>query len=544
MASDDRAGEFGKGREGVEQLDDAAAKNAMSKNVIVSLASRAFYLATRLFLPPLILLHVSLEEYGIWACCFVLISYLGMTAFGVSNVYIRYVAEYHSKGKLERIGDLVSTGVTTMVALCALVLPLIWVSLPKVIAAFKISEELERTAFVLFFGTAAIFTLDMTLGAFSDVLTGLQRIATVNKIWVVTSTGEALLSVVLLFSGFGIYSLLIAYIARTLVHHASCIVSFRRALPGVSVGIGRFQRSYLSLFYRYGSVVQITGLLSMGLRSIEKVLAGLTLGVSATGLFEVGEKFPMMATSISSSMNGVLFPMATYLHGQAKKDQLAKLYLKGSRYLSIVTGLMTGFMPGFAAVLITAWMGSDPQYADAALIMVFFALPWHINILTGPGSAFFRGIEKPKYELSYPISQLALVTLFVGIAFLTVGPSILSISAAVSSAMVLSAIGYVVFVNRYFGFSQGAWFARVLLPGLVPYAVSAALGYALRDLAPWAAEGRWNALQLVLGAGIAYTALSALVILFGLTDWGEREYLRLQVQHTLGGLFRVRHKEG
>ena len=43
---------------------------------------------SRVGLPPIILSYVSLEEYGIWATCFIVISYLGMSTFGIANVYI------------------------------------------------------------------------------------------------------------------------------------------------------------------------------------------------------------------------------------------------------------------------------------------------------------------------------------------------------------------------------------------------------------------------------------------------------------------------
>ncbi|NJN63943.1 MAG: oligosaccharide flippase family protein [Acidobacteria bacterium] len=519
-------------------MSAASAKDTLSRNVVVSLAGRVIYLVTRLFLPPLILLHVSLDEYGIWACCFIVISYIGMSSFGVSNVYVRYAAEYQAKGQLDRVGKLVATGMVVVGSVCLLIIPAVWFAIPWLIRAFQIAPELAPTATWLFFGTVAVFMIDMTFGAFSDVLTGLQRITVTTTVWIVTSTGETLVAIALLFFGLGIESLLIAFALRSIVAHLIEARYFFKALPGVRIAPWHFDRSYVGIFGRYGSVVQVSGLLAMALRSIEKVIAGMTLGVSSTALFDVGEKLPMMATSVSSGVNGSLFPLATYLHGQDKRDQLMKLYLKGSRYLHVITGLMCGFMAGFAPVLIAAWLGPDPMLHDAALIMVIFALPWHLNVVTGPASMLFRGLEQPKRELFYPISQAILVALFVSVAFLVWGVSIETIAGSVAAAMVGSALLYCAYANRHFGISQWDYLRTALMPGLAPYVTAALLALASLPWIEWAASDRWRALMLTAGAGCAYTGVTLAVIWFLMTDWGEREYLRLQIAHTAKGMVR------
>ena len=99
------------------EAGNAEMKNLLSKNASVNLVAKVFYMITRFFLPPLTLSYVTLEEYGIWAACFILIGYLGMSAFGVSNVYIRYVAEFHARKEIDQINRLLSTGLTVIAAL-------------------------------------------------------------------------------------------------------------------------------------------------------------------------------------------------------------------------------------------------------------------------------------------------------------------------------------------------------------------------------------------------------------------------------------------
>ncbi|MFO7859541.1 MAG: hypothetical protein R6V11_11585, partial [Ectothiorhodospiraceae bacterium] len=155
----------------------------LSRNVVSSIGTKVLYLLSRFMLPPVILAYVTLEEYGVWSLTFMLIGYLGMGAFGVSNVYIRYVAVYAARGEQHRIGDLLSTGLTLVSAFGLICLVVVWFSLPGLLVYVSVPEHMMQTAFWLVFGTVAVFMLELSIGSFAYVLTGLQRIVLQNRIW-------------------------------------------------------------------------------------------------------------------------------------------------------------------------------------------------------------------------------------------------------------------------------------------------------------------------------------------------------------------------
>ena len=67
----------------------SALKEQLFKNFSLGFAARIYYLGTRFLLTPITLAYVTLDEYGIWAACFILISYMGMSSMGIANVYVR-----------------------------------------------------------------------------------------------------------------------------------------------------------------------------------------------------------------------------------------------------------------------------------------------------------------------------------------------------------------------------------------------------------------------------------------------------------------------
>lgn len=510
-------------------------KNRLSQNAVVQLAAKVLYMLSRVGLPPVILSYVTLEEYGIWATCFIIISYLGMSTFGIANVYIRYTAEYYARHDIEAINRLLTTGLAVTIPVCTALLALLGFGMPILLDLFKVAAHLRETAAVLIFATAAAMMLDLTFGAFSHVLNGMQLMVRQTGIWVASFLLETVLIVGLLLAGLGVYALLWAFVIRYLLATWLSARACFQVLPGLTLGPRHFDRRQLTLFYRFGGVVQISGLLSMILYSIEKVIAGAFIGVRATGLFDLGEKLPVMSSQITSALNTVFLPAVTHLYSLGQIEELGKLYLKGARYISLLTGLMMGFMAGFAAPIMTAWLGPNEEFQITAFIMAWFTLPFHTHVTTGPCTALHFGANHPTRTLFYPLVQAALVVLLVGIAFLALGTTIPAITYGVAAAMTVSGWAYMAYSNRFLQVAPGRFIWRVILPGLAPYGFGLALAWLT---APWfvtAGTERWALLGRLAVCGAAYTVVTGLFLYRALCDWGEREYLRRQLGHTLSG---------
>jgi O-antigen/teichoic acid export membrane protein len=518
----------------VSESAKGALKEQLFKNFSFGFAARIYYLGTRFLLTPITLAYVTLDEYGIWAACFILISYMGMSSMGISNVYIRYVAQFAAKGEQDKINKLVSTGLLVTGTIGTLVLAILIACLPACIHLLKIQPALTHVATVLILATAITFMVDLTFGVFNDILTGMQQIALNNLIWSVTVTVEVAVTVVMLRRGYGIYSLAWAFGTRYLVATILKIWYCYRAMPGLSIGLRHFDRANLRLFFGYGSIVQGTALLCTFLYSIEKVIAGIFVGVQATALFDVGEKLPVMGSQLSGSMNSIFMPALSHMSTLTWKDELVKLYLKGTRYMNIMTGAMMGFMAAFAYPLLHLWIGHADKFAPAVPILMIFCIPYQINSLTGPGSAYHRAVGHPVRELTYPVMQFAFVVLFVGLGFLLVGKTTVVIAVAVASAMVLSGLIYIAYSNHVMGVPQVAFLTQSLIPGLVPYCFGFAVSWACSPLVAWAGVSRIKLACAIMTAGAIYLTLVAAVLYRAFCPWGEREYLRKQVLHSFG----------
>ena len=94
--------------------------------MVFAMGSKGLYAVSRVALPPLTLSYVGLAEYGLWATCFVIVSYLGMTASGFALVYLRKTAQFVAAGDTPAVSRLLSTGIFTMALLASALLALLW----------------------------------------------------------------------------------------------------------------------------------------------------------------------------------------------------------------------------------------------------------------------------------------------------------------------------------------------------------------------------------------------------------------------------------
>ena len=513
--------------------NDLQLHHTISRNVGASMLSKAYYLATRLAIPPLVLSFVSLEEYGIWSICFILLSILGMSVFGVTNVYVRYCAVYDAKDDQEKINQLLSTGILANSLICICLIPLVIWGIPKLYPIFNIEDSLQPTAYTMLLGTTLIFMIHLSFGVFGYLLQSIQKIALERALMMFCWTIEALAIIIFLFNGYGIYSLLYAYIINVFTLISLGAILCYRKVPGLRLSWRLFSPHMLNKFLHFGGIVQISGICGTINRSFERIFSGIFLGINTTALYEIGLKLPRTSTFIPESITSVMLPTTAHLHANQRHDKIYAIYFQGSRYLNMLTGLGMGFFAAFASPIISAWIGFEPKFQPASMIMAWFTIALQFNLLTGPASAIFRSVKQPVKELWYGGIQLLLFA-FVAYPYLSLTePSIASLNAVLIFFTVITAIGYIIYFNSYFQIDHWRYFTQVIIPGFIPYVIG--FGIALLSQ-PWFEEldqQRWHTLLLLIGMFAVYVITAPVILLYFFCPKLEREQIWIHIRNTL-----------
>ena len=495
-------------------IAEQAGRDRLVGDAGFAMVAKLFYLATRLGLPPLVLAHVSLAEYGLWAACFVIIGYIGLADLGLPSVYVRYVARLRARNDTDGISRTLSTGMFSIGAISCLVLAGLYAALPLCLDLLRVEGAARAGAATLIMGTAFVFLADMTLGGFAYLLHGLQRIRLEQQICVAAWTLELLLIVAFLHAGLGVTSLLAAYALRYAFSLALTMRQAFRLLPGLRVSPRLFDTALLREFASFGARVQASTALSIVLHSVDRLVAGLALGPKAIALFDLGGKIPVAAMSVPGAITHVTLPAAAAIDGgagSAAMARLASLCLQASRAISLASAIPMAFLGAFAAPICRTWLGDRPDLAVLPLIMTLTAASAHLNIITGPASATFRSQGNVGNEFVYHGLRVVAIAAGVGLAVLLAGLTVTALAWGVSGGISVAAVLYLAHSHRLLGISVRRLAWRVLLPGLVPAAIAVSLATAWSAVVP-AAVTRWPSLALLTAFGLAYVAMSSLAL--------------------------------
>ena len=526
------------------ELHEETVKESLSRNVLVDAASRIGYMITRFFVPPFVLSRVSLEAYGLWTTAFVLVSYIGISTLGISNVYIKFIAEYAARKRYSQANSLVSTGIAITLPLCLIFFAAAWFGWPSIVEWMHIAPHLRSEAREVVLSVVGIFLISVCMSPFHDILAGVQQTAVVQYIRTICYVVETVLIFTLVAGGRGIRGLAEAYVIRNLLEILlSAPITFRK-LPWLRISPRLFSRDAVRILFGFGSVVQIQSLLAIFLDSVERALAAPLLGLEATGLLELSQKLPNMASSLPLAFSSAFLPAASYLHGSSDEkskasEAIRKLYIKGARYMNLSAAYICGFIAVLPVALFHVWMGKT--YAGGAFLMVVFTLATQAHLLTGPGTTILRGIGRPNEEFYYCIPNVLALLITVPISWLIQGKwTILGIGTAVPAATLLASIFFLARANRLLEVSFVCYFRKALVPGFVPYAIAASLAIPISYAVSH--SSRWSGAGWILLGGLVYTTVLAFVVDRLVWEAGERLWFREMLSKLLSGVSNRRRR--
>lgn len=522
------------------EVEASGARSVVARNASVAMLARLLYLLTRLAVPPLVLAYADLADYALWSAAFVLIMYVGLADAGFANVYVRFVASFHARGDVGAISRLLSTGVTALVIIATVLFLALVALLPELLSALQVAEDRRELASHLILGAAGIFLLDLSLGAYCYLLHGLQRIAQEQRIAVVGYLLELVVIVALLITGYGIYSLLLAFALR----YSWSLLAFRRlayqSLPGLRVSAKLFDRGMLRHFLGYGSRVQLSQLCSTALQTVDRIAAGALFGPTAIALFELGNKLPIAAASIPSIISRVTMPEAARLVTVDDTDGLQRLFYRSSRYAALLCALPLAFLAAFAAPVSTAWLGThDSELSSLPVLLALAALTAQLHTMTGPGSAVFRARGEVFNEFVYHALRVLALLAGLPLAFHLLGRSPTSLAMGLCGAGSVAALAYTQYNLRRLSLSSARFLKECLLPATLPYLTAMLLASASADLLSPTAP-RVALIVTVLACLMLYLLITAPLLWHLCMTDDERTYLRTRCLDATPARFRQR----
>jgi O-antigen/teichoic acid export membrane protein len=445
---------------------------------------------------PVVVHHVGVTDYAIWAVIVAAGNLVQLVELGISDGLVKFVAEEVSRERRSEAALMIGAAtwnyavIGLAVVLAGFVLAAV---VPDVLGLHGHRRELVPA---LIIPSAIAFGLWVPSVAPLAVLRGLERFSALNAVRVLGALLEVVLTVVLMSMGAGIVAIAWIFVTSTVATYVASVLVVRRVAPDLWTHPIRRDRSRLRRLLRFSVPVALVEIVGRVQTRLDTVIIAAVLPIRAVAPYTFAQRLADGTRITTEQFVKVLLPVATEVSTTRDPRALRGIFLTATRLsaaIALAVALPLALLGGPTLAL---WVGS--AFRDDGDVVAILAISAIFDLCLFSAAAVLQSIERhgPLAKiavggaLANVVISIALVTPF-GVVGVALGTLIAS-----SGATLLFALPY---AARTLGVPLRAVARQVLLRLSVPALVFAA-----------ALEAAENALQV--------TSIARLlaVVVFGL----------------------------
>jgi O-antigen/teichoic acid export membrane protein len=392
-------------------------------NSIASGVSVAARMAISIVLTPYLIHALGAEMYGIWvlALSFSISGYLAMFTLGIQSALIKAVAGHHARGDLETVSAVFTAALAAYAILGALGAASVYVFAHRFMAhVFTIPPAHVAAATGLLSIVALQVLIDFPVLALDGLLAGLQRFSVLSLWEIARGVLFALAAYTLVHAGGGVRGIAGVLVGLSLATLITYTVVARRLLPSLRLSRDLTGQAVVDMALMSGKMLLLrVNALVYG--QMDKVILGVFLTTTVLTDYDVAARFHGLVLVAMGLISSVIMPAASALHATGDRDNIRRLFFKGTKFSTAASLPLTIMLMVLALPLLRLWIG--PEFArDAGLTRLFLAYTvfWP---LVNVGWNMMIGMDEAnrilKIQVGTTIINVAisvLVTLRVGIA--------------------------------------------------------------------------------------------------------------------------------
>jgi O-antigen/teichoic acid export membrane protein len=486
-------------------------------NAVSGSGARIAALTIAFLTTPILINKLGAEEYGLFAIVAALPAYAGLLDLGIGSGLIRHYAEHSERGDSAAIRQITTLSLCFYVLLGAVFLPLIFCFAPSLVTLFSIPEHLWPAAEISIAVMFVYFILYGVTGIFSARLVSLDRMDIAEAIGLLgQSVYGVLVFIVIPISPTVLTAVSLNLIQLVVTGPLLYAVVLRTDLKTVCNPLS-IPGALIRKISAFGGWMQVNSLAALVNLEADKLIIASFLGVATVTPYQIGNRLASLNRLIPFQLLSAIMPTATAIHLSRTIEDREKFYKEASRYLMLLTILVTGFITVAAENLIVAWIGQP--YPDAALILLALAFTFSVNNLTGVGTTMLRAAGQPRHEAYY-----ALLSMVLNVCLTVVLAPYFGLVGVLAGTVVANLIGstyFLILFHRRSGFrwnwAVGSWLWKLVVAGaLACLGTYLAIAWAPACSADGTCNGRTEAVIALGFYGILYLTL----LLGGLTLLG------------------------
>jgi O-antigen/teichoic acid export membrane protein len=351
-------------------------------NTIFGILAGGASLATRFITIPIVIAHLGLGGYGIWAIIMTAATYMRFGAVGVKSAFQKYVAEATGSGDYERASELLSTGCTAMFALSvAGLIPIAFFSRVLAQIAGVPDQFMKATS-----GSISVLALIMVMSnvgaVFEAILMGGHRIDIARRYSMAFTVAEACVIVGLLHFGYGLLAMATVLGTSELGFVGCCFIASRKVMPKIDISIGRFNRRVLGELFRFAGSYQLVSILQVLYAAILPVTMLRAFGVDYAGIYALTLRLINPAQILQDSFLLSILSGGSMVYASGAVRRMSNLIHKSFKVTLLFALVPLSLIGCFGTAIIFAWTGQhEPQFGIALLLVALAGIFQALSVL-------------------------------------------------------------------------------------------------------------------------------------------------------------------
>jgi len=390
----------------METVYNISISQKIIRNTTFNIIGRFWGILVALVLTPYIIGHIGIERFGIWAIVGVITGYFGLLDFGIGTSFVKYISEFYTKKDYEKINQVVNTGFIFYSIFAVLIITLAFFIINPLLTFFKIPSHLYNEALFVFLLGIILFAISNALSPFRAIQGGLQRMDISNKVSIAVSIPMVIGTIFFLEAGYGLPGLMVNNAIILVISSIISIVIAFKILPELRFNPFLFSKEMFKKLLRFGYKVQINKFENIFTFQTDKLIISHFLNIGLVSFYQLGGMIINKARGLPLLLISAVMPAASEIDAKTDKKKLYELYIRGTKYLTIVGIPLLTFVFFTASLIMLTWMGEI--YEKSVLVIRILAPCYLINFLTGVGTSIALGIGKPDFQMKAGAFQLIL----------------------------------------------------------------------------------------------------------------------------------------
>lgn len=486
----------------------AHARSQFGVNVRANAVLLALQTGMGLWFAPYLIKNLGVAVYGLLPLANSVASYMSVLEFSVRGSLSRELSRAFATGGSHARRVVFNTALWASVALAAVLSPVALAVAMSAPALFSVPAGYEDAARILFGAILLMYLVGMVRSILTTVPFTRNRFDLLN----VTPMSEIIVRVVVVVAMFALAKPRIEWVAVSLVVSGAIatIVALRLnriVAPGLNMDVRAFDLSVLRRMWGTSSWMMVNQVGTLLFLSIDVVVVNVMLGADASGRYGSLLIWSVFLRSLAGAVSSAVTPVALRKHALGDHAGLARVMSESIGLLGMAIALPVGALTGFAAPVLTIWLG--PEFAGLSVLLI--AQVFHLSLNLAVLPLFSVQLAAGRVQIPGIVTLCGgLVNVMLAVSLVTFGRN--GLGVALAGALVLTlknALFTTVYTAHIQGVSWKPYVVALSKGALVALAVFAVSRASLELSVPqgWIGLGTQGVLVVGLCAALVYSLM-------------------------------------